>query len=77
VCRYAEAIEACALAHDLSLLPDGDRTHIGELGINLSGTYAEIAEHVAMKLVSYVYHTIRGHDSDSVRYDILVGDHSD
>lgn len=35
--RYEEALDACALRHDLQLLPAGDQSQIGELGVNLSG----------------------------------------
>ena len=35
--RYRRAIECCALGPDLSALPAGDATEIGERGINLSG----------------------------------------
>jgi len=35
--RYDEVIEACALLDDLGVLPAGDKTEIGEKGINLSG----------------------------------------
>lgn len=35
--RYESVIRVCALERDLSLLPDGDRTIIGERGISLSG----------------------------------------
>jgi ABC-type multidrug transport system fused ATPase/permease subunit len=35
--RYAEVLEASQLALDLAALPSGDRTEIGERGINLSG----------------------------------------
>lgn len=35
--RYESVIRICALERDLSLLPDGDRTIIGERGISLSG----------------------------------------
>jgi ABC-type multidrug transport system fused ATPase/permease subunit len=34
---YEAAISTCALAHDLTLLPQGDLTEIGEKGITLSG----------------------------------------
>ena len=34
---YNNVIKVCALEHDLKLMPDGDRTEIGERGINLSG----------------------------------------
>ena len=35
--RYNEVISICSLTRDLQLMPDGDRTEIGERGINLSG----------------------------------------
>ncbi|XP_053327188.1 multidrug resistance-associated protein 1 isoform X1 [Spea bombifrons] len=34
---YKKVIEACALLPDLDILPSGDRTEIGEKGVNLSG----------------------------------------
>ncbi|OCT61486.1 hypothetical protein XELAEV_18047511mg [Xenopus laevis] len=34
---YKKVIEACALLPDLEILPTGDRTEIGEKGVNLSG----------------------------------------
>ncbi|KAJ6660365.1 hypothetical protein lerEdw1_017788 [Lerista edwardsae] len=35
--KYRTVLEACALKQDLEMLPGGDRTEIGEKGINLSG----------------------------------------
>ncbi|VEL14717.1 unnamed protein product [Protopolystoma xenopodis] len=35
--RYDRIIKACALEMDISILPNGDLTEIGEKGINLSG----------------------------------------
>lgn len=35
--RYDQIIQSCALKPDLSILPGGDATEIGEKGINLSG----------------------------------------
>eukprot|EP00158_Paraphelidium_tribonemae_P007083 Partr_v1_DN28105_c1_g1_i1_m55327 putative ATP-binding cassette, sub-family C (CFTR MRP), member len=35
--RYKRVVEACGLAPDVSVLPAGDLTEIGERGINLSG----------------------------------------
>eukprot|EP00871_Galdieria_phlegrea_P001718 jgi/Galph1/2547/GphlegSOOS_G1226.1 len=35
--RYYQTLECCALFPDLEILPAGDRTEIGEKGINLSG----------------------------------------
>lgn len=37
VVRYARTLEVCDLGRDLELLTDGDRTEIGESGVNLSG----------------------------------------
>jgi ATP-binding cassette subfamily C (CFTR/MRP) protein 1 len=34
---YERTIKACALVEDLAVLPDGDRTEVGEKGISLSG----------------------------------------
>ncbi len=34
---YDKVVESCALVPDLEMLPGGDRTEIGEKGINLSG----------------------------------------
>ncbi|RZC33433.1 ABC tran and/or AAA 25 domain containing protein [Asbolus verrucosus] len=35
--KYLRVIKACALEHDISLLPYGDRTLVGERGVMLSG----------------------------------------
>ncbi|KAG5635613.1 hypothetical protein H0H81_010631 [Sphagnurus paluster] len=35
--KFREIIKACHLQHDLEVLPQGERTEIGEKGINLSG----------------------------------------
>lgn len=35
--KYERILDACALRTDLSILPAGDSTEIGEKGINLSG----------------------------------------
>ncbi|EME26321.1 Multidrug resistance-associated protein 1 [Galdieria sulphuraria] len=35
--RYYQTLDSCALLPDLDILPAGDRTEIGEKGINLSG----------------------------------------
>lgn len=35
--RYEKVIQACALKHDFTILPDGDLTLIGERGVTLSG----------------------------------------
>ncbi|NXT66261.1 MRP1 protein, partial [Chaetops frenatus] len=35
--RYKRVVEACALLPDIEILPSGDKTEIGEKGVNLSG----------------------------------------
>ncbi|KAF4399164.1 hypothetical protein G4B88_023758 [Cannabis sativa] len=35
--RYIETLERCSLVKDFELLPHGDKTEIGERGVNLSG----------------------------------------
>ncbi|KFQ30724.1 Multidrug resistance-associated protein 1, partial [Merops nubicus] len=35
--RYKRVVEACALLPDIEILPTGDKTEIGEKGVNLSG----------------------------------------
>ena len=35
--KYQETIEICQLSRDLEILPAGDKTEIGEKGINMSG----------------------------------------
>ena len=35
--RYNEVIRVCSLGRDLQLMANGDKTEIGERGINLSG----------------------------------------
>lgn len=34
---YQRVVDACALTPDLNILPDGDRTEVGERGVSLSG----------------------------------------
>ena len=35
--RFRDVVKACSLEHDLTVLPRGENTEIGEKGINLSG----------------------------------------
>ena len=35
--KYKRVLDACCLLPDLAMLPAGDKTEIGERGINLSG----------------------------------------
>jgi len=46
---YENIIDACALRSDIAILPGGDKTEIGEKGINLSGGQKQ---RVNLKLLS-------------------------
>ncbi|KAF9974715.1 hypothetical protein BGZ73_001834 [Actinomortierella ambigua] len=35
--KYQRVVKACCMERDLTMFPDGDRTEIGERGVNLSG----------------------------------------
>lgn len=48
---YQRCLRCCALKHDLDLLPNGDRTEIGEKGITLSG-----GQKARVALARVVYH---------------------
>jgi len=41
--KYQKVIKACALKPDLEILPAGDKTEIGEKGINLSGGQKQVS----------------------------------
>lgn len=40
--RFRYIVKACCLERDLEMLPYGERTEIGEKGINLSGTHSVV-----------------------------------
>jgi ATP-binding cassette subfamily C (CFTR/MRP) protein 1 len=35
--RFSQVVDACALRPDIEMLHDGEKTEIGERGVNLSG----------------------------------------
>lgn len=40
--RFRYIVKACCLERDLEMLPYGEKTEIGEKGINLSGTFPAV-----------------------------------
>ncbi|XP_064629119.1 multidrug resistance-associated protein 1-like isoform X2 [Lineus longissimus] len=70
--QYNSVIEACALTKDLEMLPAGDKTEIGEKGINLSGGQKQrVALARAVYADSHVYYL----DDPLSAVDSHVGKH--
>jgi len=80
---YQRVISACALEADLILLPGGDRTEIGERGINLSGGQKQVcvwpvsplsADHAPASFSVHAFNTthISAHTAVSLRPDLNV-----
>lgn len=70
--RYNEVLRCCALDSDLSVLPLGDRTDIGEKGINLSGGQKQ---RVSLARAAYSYSDIVVMDDVLSAVDAHVGEH--
>ncbi|KAK0531407.1 hypothetical protein OC834_002953 [Tilletia horrida] len=69
---YDLVLEACALKPDLAILPDGDRTEIGERGVSLSGGQRA---RVALARVVYSRADIICLDDPLAAVDANVGAH--
>lgn len=69
---YQTVLEACALLPDLDILPSGDRTEIGEKGINLSGGQKQ---RVALARAVYSRAQIYLLDDPLSAVDAYVGKH--
>ncbi|EJD48473.1 P-loop containing nucleoside triphosphate hydrolase protein [Auricularia subglabra TFB-10046 SS5] len=70
--RYTQCVRACALEHDLAMLAHGDRTEIGERGINLSGGQKA---RVSLARVAYSQADIVLLDDPLSAVDAYVGKH--
>ncbi|CAL1528330.1 unnamed protein product, partial [Lymnaea stagnalis] len=70
--RYNEILKACALDRDLSILPQGDETEIGEKGINLSGGQKQ---RVALARAVYSDKDVYLLDDPLSAMDVHVGKH--
>ncbi|OXA43509.1 multidrug resistance-associated protein 1 [Folsomia candida] len=70
--RYDKVIDACALRPDLEILPAGDKTEIGEKGINLSGGQKQ---RVALARAAYSNADLYLFDDPLSAVDAHVGKH--
>ena len=70
--KYKEVLSACALGPDLKLLPSGDKTEIGENGINLSGGQKQ---RISLARAAYAESDIYLLDDPLSAVDAHVGKH--
>ncbi|PIK35517.1 putative multidrug resistance-associated protein 5, partial [Apostichopus japonicus] len=70
--KYTSVIEACCLTQDFEILPSGDKTEIGERGINLSGGQKQ---RVSLARALYADHDIYLLDDPLSAVDAHVGQH--
>ncbi|XP_022081106.1 ATP-binding cassette sub-family C member 8-like isoform X2 [Acanthaster planci] len=70
--RYKRVIAACSLQPDIDILPGGDKTEIGEKGINLSGGQKQ---RVSVGRAMYSYNEVVILDDPLSALDMHVGSH--
>ncbi|KAI8098172.1 uncharacterized protein B0P05DRAFT_520779 [Gilbertella persicaria] len=79
--RYKKTLVQCALVKDLAILPDGDRTEIGEKGISLSGGQKQrvslaraVYSHAKTVLLDDCLSAVDSHTSKHIYKQCLMGD---
>lgn len=79
--RYKKVLRQCALVKDLSVLPDGDRTEIGEKGISLSGGQKQrvalaraVYSHAKTVLLDDCLSAVDSHTAKHLYFKCLLGD---
>ncbi|XP_038067062.1 ATP-binding cassette sub-family C member 8-like isoform X2 [Patiria miniata] len=70
--RYKKVIAACSLQPDIDILPGGDKTEIGEKGINLSGGQKQ---RVSVGRTMYSHNNVVILDDPLSALDMHVGSH--
>ncbi|EMS55529.1 ABC transporter C family member 8 [Triticum urartu] len=81
---YQETIERCSLVKDLEMLPFGDRTQIGERGVNLSGGQKQrvqlaraLYQNADIYLLDDPFSAVDAHTATSLFNDYVMGVLSD
>ncbi|XP_062228125.1 ABC transporter C family member 10-like isoform X2 [Phragmites australis] len=82
--RFQETLERCSLVKDLEMLPYGDRTQIGERGVNLSGGQkqrVQLARALYQNADTYLlddpFSAVDAHTATSLFNDYVMGALSD
>ncbi|KAF8733148.1 hypothetical protein HU200_015521 [Digitaria exilis] len=82
--RYQETLERCSLVKDLEMLPYGDRTQIGERGVNLSGGQKQrvqlaraLYQNVDIYLLDDPFSAVDAHTATSLFNEYVMGALSD
>ncbi|KFP30660.1 Multidrug resistance-associated protein 1, partial [Colius striatus] len=70
--QYKRVLEACALLPDIEILPSGDKTEIGEKGVNLSGGQKQ---RVSLARAVYCNADVYLFDDPLSAVDVHVGKH--
>uniref|UniRef100_A0ACD5XQA7 Uncharacterized protein n=2 Tax=Avena sativa TaxID=4498 RepID=A0ACD5XQA7_AVESA len=82
--RYEETLARCSLVKDLEMLPVGDRTQIGERGVNLSGGQKQrvqlaraLYQNADIYLLDDPFSAVDAHTATSLFNDYVMGVLSD